>query len=178
MKAARFAVAALTVVAGAVAAYYFCVLPYRCNRLRAVQTATLAAAFRNSGSADAKIAARRNLDVLWPCGGPTCRDVGIDMLLAASYRILGQEREATRRYRDALRLDRRPEIFTNLALTELAMGDRNAAREDFLRAALFNPWMLQAIEDGLMRREVVQGMIELRPEDADYIRYVDSVVLP
>jgi len=178
VKAARFAVALLTVAAGAAAFYYFCLLPYRCNRIYSVQIAATEAAYQSAPSVGGRIAARRNIDVLWQCRGATCRNVGIDMLLAANYRILGQDDEAIRCYRDALRLDQRPEIYLNLAFAELASGDRNAAREDLVRAALFNRWMLMSIEDGLLRREVMERLIALYPEEATTIRTIDKVILP
>ncbi|HEV2718527.1 MAG TPA: hypothetical protein VG323_00800 [Thermoanaerobaculia bacterium] len=178
MKSARFGVALLSVVIGAAAFYYFCLLPYRCNRIESIQTAAIAVAFRNATSTGGRIMARRNLDALWPCRAASCRSVGIDMLLAANYRILGEEQEAILCYRDALRLDRRPEIYLNLARAELAAGDRSSAREHFLRSALFNPWMLESIEDGAIRQEVVQRLIASHPEAAADIRYIDSVVLP
>lgn len=178
MKAARFAVALLTIAAGAAAFYYFCLLPYRCNRIESLQRAATAAAYQSAPAPSARIAARQNVDALWPCRGATCRDVGIDMLLAANYHILGQEDEAIRCYRDALRLDQRPEIYFNLAVSELASGDRNAAREDLVRAALFNRWILASIEDGVLRREVMTRLIALYPEEAELIRTIDKVVLP
>jgi hypothetical protein len=38
--------------------------------------------------------------------------------------------------------------------------------------------MLGSIQDGLLRKQVMQRLIALRPEDASDIRYIDSVVLP
>lgn len=171
-------VALLAVVGGAFAVYFFCVLPYRCNRIVSVQAAATQYALVNAGSPEGKIAARRNLAALWPCTAPTCRDVGTDMLVAANYRVLGQPAEAIRLYRHALSLDHRPEIYLNLAEAELAVGDRTAAHENFLRAALFNPWTLRSIDDGLLRQQIVQQLVALWPENADYVRYIDAVQLP
>jgi tetratricopeptide (TPR) repeat protein len=177
VTAARSAFALLAVAAGAVALYAFCVLPYRCNIIKNVQTAAIAGTFDRGGTA-APIAARSSLAALQRCTFPTCRDVATDMLIAATYRILGRHEEAIRTYRHALTLDRRPEIYANLAREELATGNRNGAREHYLRAALFNPWMIRDIEDGLMRQEVRDRLIALWPEDAEYIRDIDTIVLP
>jgi tetratricopeptide (TPR) repeat protein len=177
VTAVRGAVA-LVVVAAAVAAFYaFCVMPYRCNLVKSAQTAAIERFFENGAAPAARMAARRSLAELQPCTFPPCRDVGSDMLIGATCRLLGRNDEAIRAYRHALTLDRRPEIFTNLAAAELAAGDRNAAREDFMRAALFNPWMIRNIEDGLMRQEIRDRLIALWPEDADYIRLADTIVL-
>jgi hypothetical protein len=121
--------------------------------------------------------ARRNLDVLEPCMRVTCRDVSLDMIAAANLRLLGRDSDAIAMYRHALSLDRRPEIYLNLASSELVLGNRSAARDDTMRATMFNPWLIAQIDDGLLRRDVVAKMIELRPENAEFIRYVDSLPL-
>jgi tetratricopeptide (TPR) repeat protein len=161
-----------------VAAFYaFCVMPYRCNLVKSAQTVAIERVYQNGPGPSARMAARGSLAALQPCTFPTCRDVGSDMLIAAAYRLLGRNDEAIRAYRHALTLDRRPEIYANLAVVELAAGDRNAARADFMRASLFNPWMIRTIEDGVMRQEIRDRLIALWPEDADYIRVADTIVL-
>jgi len=175
MSIARRIVAVIVVVAGAYAFYVFCVLPYRCNQIKKKQLLSTEYAFERAATPEGRIRARENLAMLLPCARASCRDVSLDMLIAANYRVLGQPQEAIRYYRDALRRDRRPEIYVNLATTEIAAGDRNAAREDFVQASLFSPWTISRIEDGLLRQEVVKRMIALRPESAEYIRYIDTI---
>jgi tetratricopeptide (TPR) repeat protein len=171
--------AAIAVVAaGAYALYIFCVLPYHCNRIKNAHILSTQYAYDHAGTPEGSLQARRNLAALQECSGPTCRDVSLDMIAAANYRVLGRYREAIRLYHDGLRLDRRPELYENLAAAEIGAGDRNAARNDLLRASLFSPWAIRAVEDGQLRDEVVQQLIALRPENADYIRYVNTVQLP
>lgn len=177
MSALRGAIALLVVAAAGFAFYQFCVLPYRCNLVKGERALATDAVFKNPSVIDGKIAARRNIDALLPCaGGPG--DAAVDMLLAANYRALGLPQEAIRYYRHALRLDRRPEIYANLAAAEAAVGDRQAAHDDLMRACLFLPWYIRLMDDGLLRQSVLNELIARRPEDADMVRYAESVTLP
>ena len=53
------------------------------------------------------------------------------MVLAACYRILNDGQRAAEAYREALKLDCRPEIYLNLAQVEYELGDRAAATRHF-----------------------------------------------
>lgn len=174
MSLVRAAVGIAVAIAAACALYFFCVLPYRCNVVKKARLRSTEYAFDQGGTTAGRIAARRNLDALLPCMTSICNDVSLDMLAAANYRILGQPEAAIQLYRDALRRDRRPEIYVNLAMTELAVGDRNAARDHALRAVLFNTGMLASLDDGLLRAETAKKLIELYPAKAEYIRYFQN----
>jgi tetratricopeptide (TPR) repeat protein len=163
------------VVAGCYASYLFCYLPYRCNRIKKSYSAATEYAFERSGTPEGSLVARANAATLQACMRPTCRDVFVDMLVAANYRVLGRYDDAIALYRDALRYDRRPEIYLNLSASEIAIGDRSGAMEEMVRAALFNPWMITSIDDGMLRRDVVREVIARRPENADYIREIEGL---
>jgi tetratricopeptide (TPR) repeat protein len=178
VTAARRLIALVVVAAGCYAFYIFCALPYRCNRIKKAYIRSTELAYNNMGTPEGSLQARQNLAALSACMGLPCRDVSLDMIAAANDRVLGRNDEAVNQYRHALRLDRRPELFANLAMAENAAGDRAAALKDALRAGLFSPWTVRSIEDGQLRQEVVRQLIALRPENADYIRYVDTVQLP
>jgi len=173
----RLAAIALVACSG-VAFYFFCVLPYRCNRIKKAAVAATTFAYEHAGTPEGSAQAQRNLSALRQCMTPICRDVTIDMIAAANYSVLARYDDAIRLYREALRLDERPEIYMNLAAAEVAAGDRNAARNDLLRAVLFSPWAIKSIDDGLLRQEVIQQLMALRPENAAYIDYVNNVQLP
>ncbi|HSY52585.1 MAG TPA: hypothetical protein VLC46_27545 [Thermoanaerobaculia bacterium] len=178
MTSVRRLIAIAVVAAGACAFYFFCVLPYGCNRIKNAHIRSTEFAYAHAGTPEGSLQAKRNLAELQECMRPTCRDVSAYMIAAANDRVLGRYAEAIRLYRDALQLDHRPELYVNLAAAEAAAGDREAAREDSLRASLFSPWAVRSIEDGQLRQEVVQRLIALRPENEAYIRYVDTVQLP
>jgi tetratricopeptide (TPR) repeat protein len=174
----RRLIATAVFAAGMYALYAFCLLPYRCNQIKSERLRLTEDAYSRGGTPEGSLRARRNITALMPCMRPGCRDVSLYMMVAANDRVLGRYDEAIRLYREALRLDHRPELYVNLGAAEAAAGDRIAARNDMVRAGLFSPWIVQAIEDGALRQQVVQQLIVLRPENADYIRYVDTVQLP
>jgi tetratricopeptide (TPR) repeat protein len=66
-------------------------------------------------------------------------DVDLYMELAAEYRMLGRLDDAASSYRNALRYDRRPEIYRNLGEVDASLGDRDAAVDDFAHALAFAP---------------------------------------
>lgn len=174
---ARRAAAVTIILAAGYAFYAFCVVPYQCNVLRKSLTHSTAEAFARRDTPEAAVVGRRNLAAISRCRVPTCRDLDTEMIAAANYRIIGRDADAAQLYRDALRFDRRPEIYYNLANTELAMGRREAAIADFVRASIFNPWLIRDINDGQARAEVLERLVRLRPEDREYLHYIDSVNL-
>jgi len=170
----RAAAALLVAAAAALALYFFCVLPYRCNVVKKARLGSTNFALENSATAAGRVAARRNLEAFAPCLNELCRDVSVDMLAAANYRIVNRPAEAIPLYYDALRRDTRPEIYLNLAAAELMLGDRRDARDHALRATLFNTGMIANIDDGLLRAETARELIRLHPEKADLIRYFQN----
>lgn len=178
MNMLRRLIAVGVVAAGIYALYAFCALPYRCNLVEKSRNSATESAFRRAGSTEARILARENIDALLHCVEPGCHDVSLDMLLAANYRLLGQYQTAIASYQHALLLDQRPEIYMNLGSTEIAAGDRESARQHMLQAALFNVYMVAHIQDGVMRQEIVKKLIELRPENAEFIREADAMSAP
>jgi tetratricopeptide (TPR) repeat protein len=177
MNVARRLIALVLVASGAYAFYLFCYLPYRCNLIKKSTTLSTEDAYAHIGTPEGSIKARRNLSALRTCLNLGCRDVSSEMIAAANYRVLGRNDEAIRLYREALRLDPRPELYVNLGAAELAAGDRDAARDDALSGALFSPFSVRFIEDGQLRQEVVERLITLRPENEKYIREVAATPL-
>jgi len=174
VSALRAAAALLVAGAAGLALYFFCVLPYRCNVVKKARLGPTRFAYENAATVAGRVAARRNLDAFAPCLNELCRDVSLDLLAGANYRIVNRPDEAMRLYLDALQRDTRPEIYLNLAATELMLGDRGAARDHALRATLFNTGMIADIDDGSLRAETAEALIRLHPERADLIRYFQN----
>ncbi|HEV8433472.1 MAG TPA: O-antigen ligase family protein [Thermoanaerobaculia bacterium] len=65
-------------------------------------------------------------------------DVDYLMLRAANDRVLGNYDDARDSYLQALRYDRRPELYAELGLTELRMGRRQEALDALFQAVLFS----------------------------------------
>ena len=95
--------------------------------------------------------ARRNLERMQGCAACMPDDISADMIVAANDVVLGLSTAAAALYRSALRFDRRPEIYVNLAGVELELGQRDQAREHLVLACLFNPWYISQIDDGMVR---------------------------
>ena len=53
-------------------------------------------------------------------------------------------------YRNALRLDHRPELYLNLGLSLMNLGETGSARDALLRSVLFDFHLLDEIRDPLM----------------------------
>ena len=174
MSALRAAAALVVVVVAGAALYFLCVVPWHCNVVKKARGGATDFAFEQAATPAGRMAARRNLAEFLPCLNALCRDVSLDMLAAANYRVVNRPEEAMALYRDALRRDQRPELYLNLAATELMLGDRNAAREHALRGTLFNVSMIAGIDDGLLREETARALIKLHPEKADVIRYYQN----
>jgi tetratricopeptide (TPR) repeat protein len=82
--------------------------------------------------------ARTNMAALEPCLAAMPTDVSLYMLAAANDRLVGRVDEAATMYRKALQYDRRPELYYNLGLMELALKQRGPAVADLLTAVRFS----------------------------------------
>src|SRR5437764_13899118 len=110
--------AAVSIVVAALVAWAihaFVLQPYRCNVLKKQLAPATAKADADSPSNDDRILARRTAEQLESCLRPGCRDVALDIELAANYLVLGRRDAAYALYQHALTLDRRPEIYLCLA---------------------------------------------------------------
>jgi tetratricopeptide (TPR) repeat protein len=145
----------------AVASYWLCYRPYRCNRIsRAVGEQTLAAweaAERLAPNWQIIIDTRRRLEVLRPCLGRCTGNVQMHMVAAANLRLLKRYEEAAGHYRKALRYDHRPEIYFNLGLTEIDAGRREEGIRNLVLAGRTGAyWNL--IADESVRNEVTRRL--------------------
>jgi len=140
MKTAARSIAIAAILAGAaIAIHRWCWIPYRLNIVKKTVEQRTFKAFDSVQVESAVIVARNNIDALARAGGDCGRDVDVCMEIAANERILGRWREAIAAYERALRLSKRPEVYYNLAMTELRAGDRETAIEHLVCAVRFDP---------------------------------------
>ncbi len=139
--------ATIACIAGAVAALrYYVALPHLCND--ALRRATRRVERIVSVATDdfrAAQLARQSIDELRTCLRAEPCNVAAQMVIAASYRTLGRNREAASAYETALQYDRRPELYLNLGQTQLAIGDSSAALENLTLACIYNPVFLDQV---------------------------------
>lgn len=82
--------------------------------------------------------ARQNIRRLAPC--ITCTtDASLLMLLAANLRFIGRNNQAVLIYREAMRIDRRPELYLNLGQALVETGHDAEGLQFLIKACLYNP---------------------------------------
>jgi tetratricopeptide (TPR) repeat protein len=128
---------AIVTAAGA-AAYCFCIERWRCNNLeKVIEGESLLAADRARQPRFAWRAAgqaRQSLARAERCLSWCTRNPNLLMMAGLNHRTLQRYDAAAAAYKEALRLDRRPEIYFSLGATELEAGRREEAIEYFVIA--------------------------------------------
>jgi tetratricopeptide (TPR) repeat protein len=81
-------------------------------------------------------------------------DIRLDLVAAMNCGILKRFDEGIAHCTDALRRDRRPEIFFTRGELEMQAGRRDRAIADFVAAAEFTPIYLDELADASVRQEV------------------------
>jgi tetratricopeptide (TPR) repeat protein len=83
-------------------------------------------------------------------------DARIPMTLGAAAEAIDDPRTAITEYQRALLIDRRPEIYLHLGLTQQETPDRAAAIDNIVRACAFDPARLADIPYDDVRQETEQ----------------------
>ena len=128
-------------------------LPVHCSIVCARAERQLLAAMNNSDDYAGMVAGRRVQDALRSC---VIHPLQIDppLLTALSYRLTHQYLRSIEWYEHALTVDRRPEIYFGLGMTQLKAGRRAEAMQNLTVAVAFDPRVLDGIDDGAVREEV------------------------
>jgi tetratricopeptide (TPR) repeat protein len=128
-------------------------------------------ALENAGEKDERTkleAARFALGSLGECATIPATDFKVPYELATAYRYRHEPQSAITLYKEALALDRRPEIYFGLGMAQLDAGERAAAIETFTEATAFAPTVLADIPYDEVRAEVAQRI--RATYGADWIR--------
>lgn len=123
MKWLKLALSAVLAAAAFAAIRDISYTPVRCNDVLmnvGDQTATM---LTWTDQVMVTVTARENLARLEPCRRKLPWNVNLHMLIAANYAARDMHEEAVNEYREALRYDRRPEIYLSLG-TELVKTGR------------------------------------------------------
>jgi len=148
---ALLALAAVTLAALRWAVY----LPLVCEG-NATRSIELLNAAEDGSDGTRREAARRAEANLEPCECLERTDFKIAFARGIAYRYRGDTQSAIREFRRALTVDRRPEIYLALGLTQLDAMDRPSAIESFVAAGSFAPAPLDEIPYKDVRREAKQ----------------------
>ena len=81
-------------------------------------------------------------------------DADLYIFLGRNQEVLEMDREAAETYARAIRVCPRSEIFLNLGLLQLKMGERSAAIETLARGVRFEPVLAEEIADPTVRAAV------------------------
>jgi tetratricopeptide (TPR) repeat protein len=149
-------IAAALMIAGVTifAAYRLTYLPWRADvERKSLESITLALWERQPTFAAVRArqnvaAARTYLD------RRGIHNTGLYMTAAANYRLLDDFDGAAAMYYEALRFDRRPELYYNLGLTEVNRGRRQQGVDILIHAGMFNPFFIQDITESDVRNKV------------------------
>ncbi len=109
----------------------------RCNRTETILERRTLAAYQAYDFSAVAPGARRNLMEARECLAQDPMNVNLHMIAGANYRILGRFDEAAAEYREALRYDRRPELYLNLGQTLIAANRHEQGVQALVAAARF-----------------------------------------
>jgi tetratricopeptide (TPR) repeat protein len=139
----RVAIAAV-IVLSALAIHRLVWVPLRCDiEARALEERTVDALSRTDGTK--MILARETLERAGKASEQCGEDLHLYMIRGASLRILRRSEEAEAMFREALRIDRRPEIYLQLGLAQVESGKDTEAVESFRTAVEFQPIIMEQV---------------------------------
>lgn len=149
--------AVIAVWIGAAAAFRtFCLKPYQCNIVdKSIESRTLPVLEGGAIPYSVSAIAHANLEKLEPCM-KSCEAVNRYMIAAANHRMLNQPAAAAALYQQALRCDRRPEIYLNLGETQVESGEIAGGTENLVIACTYNP---ELMNDITVQRSVVEQRV-------------------
>jgi tetratricopeptide (TPR) repeat protein len=102
---------------------------------------------------------RQNLEDLRRLEGRCALDVRLYMLKAANDEVLGRDEDAVYAYRQALQIDRRPEIYSSLGFAFIRLGRFEEAAQNYAVAARFTNEITNIPSEEVERRvvEILRG---------------------
>lgn len=134
----RKAFAILIFAAAALAMHATVIVPYRCNLIEGSVSQALENVWATPHTHTARMIAAQSLARLQHCLAERPERVNLSMLAGGALQILGRHEAAIAIYENALRYDRRPELYMALGLSQLDAGiARETAVTNFVRAAEF-----------------------------------------
>jgi tetratricopeptide (TPR) repeat protein len=125
--------------------------PLRCTYAASIGSAMLE--FADPADYRTRRVARQLRNELANCQCVSPPDVGVFMTRAAAAENDGDRTAAIAEYQNALRIDRRPEIYFHVGLLQHETGNERDAIANLARACAFNPALAADIPDESLRFE-------------------------
>ena len=158
MKSALRVVASLAIAAVAASAIVrLCWQPWLCNQEEGRVEKWILKNVDSAATISVRIAARGQLERIDGCIRADPTIVNRYMLKAALLRMLNRPAEAAETYRDALRIDRRPELWLGLGETQLQTQQIEPAIENLMNATLLSIHLISDIPEPYFSR--IQGVV-------------------
>jgi hypothetical protein len=156
MKVLRI-LAACAVALVAALALLWLAQEWQCNEEK-VRLEYVARQMEQHGTIVAVPAARENMNATRKCLLVTPGDPDLHLLVKSYALVMGDREMAAAALRDALRFERRPELFLELGLLEVDMHQREAGVRDLITACTFYPGIHEDIPYYDVRVEVFNAV--------------------
>lgn len=163
MRAIRWLAAGVVAAFAAFAVYGLAWQPFRCNVMDNRLQRLADEIFDLPNGLTVMMEARQAIAIMQQCIAACPTDVDMYMTLAAHDRVLGRLQHAADMYGQALKYDRRPELFFNLGVVQLEMNQRDAAIVTLTTACSFDIRYADDIPDPNVR-EAVLTAVQLKKE--------------
>jgi len=138
MKWLKLALSAVIIAAAIAAIRDVSYTPVHCNDVMMNVGAQTATMLTWTDQVMVTVTARENLARLEPCRRKVPWNVNLHMLVAANHAARDMHEQAVNEYREALRYDRRPEIYLNLGTELVKTGRVDEAIEPLTLAYTIN----------------------------------------
>jgi hypothetical protein len=170
MKWLKLALSAGIAAAAFVAIRYVSYTPVRCNDVAMSVGGQMTSMVTWTDQTMITVATRENLARLEPCRRKLPWNVDLHMLVAANYAAREMHENAVSEYREALRYDRRPEIYLNLGVELIKAGHVDEAIEPLTIAYNINKDYIYEITNSDIQARVMaaeqNAILPLRPDES------------
>lgn len=158
MQPIRWLAACVVAALAAHAVYRLAWQPFRCNIVKNRVQRVAFGIFDLPNSPTVARKARQAIADIQPCVAACPTDVDMYMTLAMNDRVIGRLQHAADMYGQALKYDRRPEIYFNIGMVQLEMNQRDAALATLTKACSFSIEYADDIPDPTLRDTVVSAV--------------------
>ncbi|MCU1227893.1 MAG: hypothetical protein JWO97_777 [Acidobacteria bacterium] len=160
MKLVRGASSAILLALAAFLAYRTAWLPYVCNiTIRTVEARTAHLFKDRMPDYQRSAEARENHRLLSQCTSCETENVNVHLLAASNWSARGDGEMAVREYTNALRYDKRPELYFNLGMAQLDRGRFEEATVSLETAGFAQFSSIEDIPPGTIHDEVYRRVI-------------------